>query len=135
MDPQPLGGLAFLAGLVVVAVMGPRLVARCWFSLLDAVRRLPRLPRRVEPAGRPIEEIAQDLHRLSRRFRCVPDGVSFARFEGRRLAYDEVLVEACAALGIAHLLQVLPPGVELDQERARVEEALDAAGLRLDGRG
>ena len=135
MDPQPIGGLAFLAGLVVVSVMGPRWVAHRWSLLVAAVRRLTRLPRRVRPSGRPIEQIAQDLRRLGMRFRYVPDGVSFARFEGRRLAYDEVLVEACAALGIAHLLEVLPPGVELDQERERVEAALDAAGLRLDGGG
>ena len=133
MDTEPIAGLAFLAALVVASVMGPRWVARCWFALVAAARRLPRVPRRVEPAGRPIELIARDVHRLGGRFRCAPVGVSFARFEGRRLAYDRVLVEACDALGIEHLLRVLPPGVELDSERQRVEDSLDRAGLRLDG--
>jgi hypothetical protein len=59
----------------------------------------------------------------------VPAGLSFARFEGVRLAYDQVLAEACRALGIEHLLGVLGPGVDLDLERERVEAALDRAGL------
>jgi hypothetical protein len=41
-------------------------------------------------------------------------------------------VEACAALGVDHLLQVLPPGQELDVERVRVEGLLWLAGLRID---
>ncbi|MEZ5193405.1 MAG: hypothetical protein R2734_13480 [Nocardioides sp.] len=35
------------------------------------------------------------------------------------------------ALGITHLLGVLPPSPELDRERARVERALECAGLEL----
>ena len=47
------------------------------------------------------------------------------------MAYDRVLVEACAALVVEHLLEVLPPGPELDVERQRVELVLAAAGLGL----
>jgi hypothetical protein len=43
-----------------------------------------------------------------------------------------VLVEACTALGVAHLLEVLPPGEELDRERSRVEGVLWLSGLRID---
>ena len=42
-----------------------------------------------------------------------------------------MLAEACTALGLTHLLLVLPPGAELDAERARVEWALEVAGLEL----
>jgi hypothetical protein len=83
------------------------------------------------PSGRPIELIAVDAHRLGRQFHCLPRGVSFARFEARRRAYDTVLTEACRSLEIEHLLGVLPAGPDLDVERERVETALGLAGLRL----
>ena len=89
--------------------------------------RVPDRPRR------PIELIARDAQRLGLGFRHVQQGgVSFAQFEGRRRAYDLVLAEACASLSVEHLLAVLPPGVELDAERRRVERVLEQAGLRLD---
>jgi hypothetical protein len=84
------------------------------------------------PSGRPIEAIARDAQRLGLAFRYAPPTLSFARFEGMRRAYDSVLAEACRALDVAHLLEVLPPGPELDRERQRVESLLDWAGLRLD---
>jgi hypothetical protein len=42
-----------------------------------------------------------------------------------------VLAEGCAQLGIEHLLDVLPPGEELDVERTRVEQRLELVGLDL----
>lgn len=87
-------------------------------------------PRR--PPNRPIETIAREARRLGRSYRYPPRGRSFARFEGTRWAYDKVLAEGCAALGIVHLLDVLPPGAELDAERERVVYLLDQAGMRLD---
>lgn len=69
--------------------------------------------------------------RLSSRFHGPAAGQRFAKTEALRRAYDEVLAEACTALGVTHLLSVLPPGAELDAERARVEWALDCAGLEL----
>ena len=96
----------------------------------DVVTRLrPAAPPVV---GRPIEEIARDAMRLGQSFRAVPRGLSFARFEGCRRAYDLVLSEACRALEIDHLLGVLSPGPELDAERERVEAKLWLAGLHLD---
>jgi hypothetical protein len=47
------------------------------------------------------------------------------------LAYDDVLVDACAALEIANTLTALPLGAERDAERLYVEHKLRAAGLRL----
>ena len=92
---------------------------------------LARLSRK-RAQNRPIETIAREARRLGRSYRYPPRGRSFARFEGTRLAYDKVLGEGCRALGIVHLLDVLPPGAELDAERERVEHLLDQAGLRLD---
>jgi hypothetical protein len=133
MDAQPVGGVALLAVVVTASVLGPERLGLLWRRLGRGVGRLRTLRATPEsPPGRPIELIARDAQRLGLGFRHVQDGVSFARFEGRRRAYDEVLAEACAALGVEHLLGVLPPGVELDGERQRVERVLERAGLRLD---
>jgi hypothetical protein len=94
----------------------------------DLVRRRAR----AQPVGRPLEVVAQDVRRLAARFHHPPPGMSFAKLEGARRAYDQVLAEACAALEVEHLLGVLPPGDELDLERVRVEGLLWAAGLRID---
>lgn len=83
------------------------------------------------PQSRPIEAIAADLHRLGNRFHGLDPGTSFAKTEAVRAAYDRALAECCAALGLAHLLGVLPAGPELDAERERVEEQLTDAGVRL----
>ncbi len=86
----------------------------------------------AQPLGRPLELIASDARRLGARLDNPPRGTSFAKLEGARRAYEHVLVEACTALGIEHLLQVLPPGEDLDVERSRVEALLWLAGLRID---
>lgn len=92
--------------------------ARCW--------------RRPEaPTTRPIEDIAVLARRLSRRFHEPPEGQRFVKAEGLRRAYDGVLAQACAQLNVVHLLAVLDPGPDLDHERARVEWALECAGLEL----
>lgn len=122
-----------LAAVVVASMMGRERLRSLWRSLARLAGRFGEMraapPR---PAGRSIEAIARDAQRLGPRFRYLQSGVSFARFEGRRLAYDKVLAEACQALGVEHLLGVLPPGLELDIERLRVEAVLERAGLRLD---
>jgi hypothetical protein len=98
-------------------------------------RRLrgPHLRRRpAEPTGRPLEVIASDARRLAPRALHPPRGTSRAKIVALCYAYDHVLAEACAALGIEHLLGVLEPGDELDAERLRVEGLLWLAGLRID---
>jgi hypothetical protein len=97
-----------------------------WLHGTRARRRLP------EPTGRPLEEIVSDARRLAPRAQHPPRGTSRAKVIALRYAYDHVLTEACAALGIDHLLGVLEPGEELDTERARVEALLWLAGLRID---
>ena len=84
-----------------------------------------------QPDGRPIEAIVADLHRLGRRFHTLDPHTSFAKVEAVRGAYDRTLAECCTALGITHLLAVLPAGPELDVERERVEDQLAGCGVRL----
>jgi hypothetical protein len=84
-----------------------------------------------EPEVRPIEAIAADLHRLGRRFHTLDPRTSFAKVEAVRGAYDRTLAECCTALGITHLLAVLPAGPELDVERERVEDQLAGCGVRF----
>ena len=84
-----------------------------------------------EPDVRPIEAIAADLHRLGRRFHTLEPHTAFAKVEAVRCAYDRALSECCTALGITHLLGVIPAGPELDVERERVEKQLAGCGVRL----
>jgi hypothetical protein len=129
--------LAVLFSFLAVGILGPVGLARLRARLARAADRVSVGVRRLHPAppapcGRPFELIAADAYRLGRRFRFLPAGVSFARFEARRQAYDAVLSEACQALDVQHLLGVLPAGPELDSERTRVESVLGLAGLRID---
>lgn len=84
-----------------------------------------------EPQSRSIEAIAVDLHRLGNHFHGLDPHASFAKTEAVRGAYDKTLAECCAALGLTHLLGVIPVGPELDAERERVEEQLIDSGVRL----
>lgn len=122
------------ATVVMVATVGALIHQRELRTFVAAAGRglLPLTPPQPEPLGRPIESIARDVRRLGQRFRRAPAGQSFARFEGLRRAYDAVLAEGCRAMGIPDLLSDLPPGIERDAERLRVEYLLAAAGWRLE---
>ena len=63
--------------------------------------------------------------------RDLPRGMSRARQRGMLMAYDDVLVATALALDVPQALDTLPPGLDRDLERVRVEGALEAAGLRL----
>jgi hypothetical protein len=104
-----------------------RLTAHPVRALRDRLRR-----RRPLPLGRPLEEIAADARRLAPRALHPPRGTSRAKVVALCYAYDHVLTEACAALGVEHLLGVLQPGDERDLERQRVQDLLWLAGLRID---
>jgi hypothetical protein len=106
-----------------------RSLARSARAARDSRRRPAEPP--VE-TRRPIEVIAADARRLGQRYRLTRNGVSYAKSEAVRNAYDRVLGEGCDALGVAHLLGVLQPGDELDAERVRVERVLNIWGLHLD---
>ncbi len=80
------------------------------------------------PSGPPIERLAADLRRL----RPLLDDPTRSRTqrEGARLAYEEVLVDACRALGIDHRLGA-GRGLAAEVEVLRVEAALADSGLRI----
>lgn len=135
-------------GELITAVLVFGTAAAAWTVALRGTERVwfPRTLRRVdrlllrwglrtplpEPECRPLEAIAADVRRLAVRYRCPPEGARFAKVEGCRRAYDNVLLEACSALGLTTLVGVLAPGAELDRERVRVEQALDDAGLSVE---
>ncbi len=72
-----------------------------------------------------------------RRLRAEPTHPGNATFMARRTgtwqAYDDLLAEACRALGIPDSLTEMPCGTERDTERLVVEHRLMEAGLRLGG--
>lgn len=108
----------------------------------DALRRAERrsapppaddMPPQPPRRRRSIERVAADLRRISGELR---DGrpLSPLRREAGVAAYDELLREACAMLGIAeHLGELTGEGHLMDREieRVRVEAELEAAGLFL----
>ena len=127
----PLGGLLVVAAVtstlvaVVGAVFAPRQVARL-------LRRLG--PRRTElpaPTRLPIERIARNARRVRGELAAVPSGTPMARRRGLTSAYDDLLVDACRALGVADTFSSLEPGLQRDCERLRVEQRLQDVGLRL----
>ncbi|TFV44169.1 hypothetical protein [Blastococcus sp. TF02A-35] len=115
--------LAAFAG--VVAYGGP-VVRRLtgWAARRRAVRH-------PVPAGRPVEAVAADLRRLGRQVELVPAGVPMARRRAVQAAYDDVLAEAAAILGVPTSLAGLADGRARDVERLRLLAALQAAGLRV----
>lgn len=104
-----------------------------------AARRRRRDARRAVPAGpvprRPLETVAADLRRLGRELARVPAGASQTRRLGLLAAYDDVLVEAAAALDVPHVLPDAFPGAARELERLRLVAALEDAGLVLTGPG
>jgi hypothetical protein len=127
--------LTLLGILVIVAVGGrfafsprrPSLSTLEWTAPAPQVRRHPALL-----PHRPIEQLVRDLRRLGPKLHQPPPGTSRVKVEAARYAYDRVLGEAAAAVGVEHLLAVIPPGEELDAERTRVENRLWLAGVRFE---
>jgi len=102
---------------------------RPWQRRLGAflVRMVSDRSAPVVPLHRPIEQVGADVRRLREAFGH--EGMRFAKWEGTRLAYDGALAEAADTLELTHFLAALPPGVDLDLERVRVERLLEDAGL------
>lgn len=127
-----------LAGLVVIALVTLICGATVGGVLYQAeiahgLRRLVSKfsPPTPPPEGPPIERIGRDVRRLRRELLAVAPDIPIARRIALQLAYDDALVDACAALGVANTLTALPLGAERDAERLYVEHKLDVAGLRL----
>ena len=119
--------LLLVARLIVLL---PRKLGHLWSPSLPALSLLRR-SHRPAPARRPLEVVAYDVRRLGERYHHPQPGTAFAKQEAIRRAYDEVLAEACDAVGVVHLLGVLTPGPELDLERSRVEDSPWLAGMRI----
>jgi hypothetical protein len=122
--------VALLARVVVAALVGEIDEWRGYRAAARIVRRVRARGRPdadVVPMHRPIEQVGADLRRLHAAFHR--GGMRFAKYEGCRQAYDRVLAEAADMMGTSHLLSLLPPGDELDRERARVERLLRDHGL------
>lgn len=121
-------------GAIVGGVVGSVALAGYVARLVFGSAQLPRLLRRHQeqpavPAGRPLEQVAADLRRLSAQLARVPAGAPMARRRGLQAAYDDVLVEAARLLEVPHSLDAVPPGRARDVERLRVQTALATAGL------
>jgi hypothetical protein len=130
-----LGGVLLL-GLITGGVVG---AVWCVFngSLLKswavALGRLVRLlpPAPPTPLGMPIERIASDLRRIRPQARAPIAGMPMARRRGIVAAYDDVLLDACRALGVATELDLIRDELERESERLRTEHELERAGVDL----
>lgn len=125
MASVPWGNVALFVGVALAPS------ALCW-----AVLNVPRLVRRLQrdpvaPQGLPIEQLAADLRRVHRVLALIRPGTPHARRAGVRQAYDALLAQACAAVGVPHRLDALPEGIDRDIERLRVEEALRQEGVAI----
>jgi hypothetical protein len=95
-------------------------------------RRTLRALRRMH--GVPLERLAADLRRLREVLRA-DEHRSAAQQLGNRLAYDQILVQACSMLEIEHELAEETSGMERDIERFRIEAELERAGVTVTDRG
>ena len=80
--------------------------------------------------GRPVEQLAADLRRL--RVAVATDQRRSATHQlANRVAYDQLLIQACQMLNVPHELGKNMAGPERDIERIRVEAELERAGIVL----
>ena len=94
----------------------------------DAVDAAPHL------RGRPVEQLAADLRRL--RVAVRTDQRRSATHQlANRVAYDQLLMQACQMLNVPHELGKNTAGPERDIERIRVEAELERAGIVLSPAG
>jgi hypothetical protein len=95
-----------------------------WFS-----ERRSRRREVLQPEGRPIERLSEDLRRLAAVL-CAPGPISSVRRQGVERAYDEVLIHACRALGL-HEEIADATGWDREIERLRAETELEQSGVVL----
>ncbi|GAA3659536.1 hypothetical protein C8D88_105465 [Lentzea atacamensis] len=121
-----------VAGNVVLFAIAAVAPSALFWAVVNLPRALRKLRRPALVAGNPpIECIAADLRRVRRVLSCFPPGTSAIKRIGARQAYDELLIQACAALDVEHRLRSLPEGVDRDIERLRLEECLRNLGLSV----
>ncbi len=128
---------AILVGVPLIANAVLDLLSGRWDEQLG--RRRPAEPADgPEPAphlrGRPIEQLAADLRRL--RMAVANDQQRSATHQlANRVAYDQLLMQACEMLNVPHRLGERTAGPERDIERIRVEAELERAGIVLSSAG
>ena len=84
--------------------------------------------------GRPVELLTADLRRL--RVAVATDQRRSATHQlANRVAYDQLLMQACQMLNVPHELGKNTAGPERDIERIRVEAELERAGIVLSSPG
>ncbi|MBA8793466.1 hypothetical protein FHX74_001071 [Friedmanniella endophytica] len=110
-----------------VAVNGPGYRVRDLLVHRHEVRALRR------QRGVPIERLAADLRRLRRLLGQEVERSAVQQF-GARMAYDQVLIQACGMLGVEQRLAEAPDGIDREVERIRVEGELENVGLVLEDR-
>jgi hypothetical protein len=121
---------AVLIGAPLIAGALHDLLAGRRDEYLDGRQRSATDPAAAPHAGgRPIEQVAADLRRL--RVAVATDQHRSATHQlANRVAYDQLLMQACAMLDVPHDLGKTA-GRERDIERLRVEAELERAGIVL----
>jgi len=84
--------------------------------------------------GIPVDQLAADLRRL-RRAVATDQQRSATHQLANRVAYDQLLMQACEMLAVPHDLDKTTAGPERDIERIRVEAELERAGIVLSAAG
>ena len=123
----PVAGLFQAIAWLLLLAAAPLVLLAALVGCHRVLPDLPRRRRRPEPTVRSLEAVSADVRRVSARFH--QDGMRHAQYEGRRQAYDRLLAEAATMLEVEHLLDVLPNGGHLDDERLRVERVLAGFGV------
>jgi hypothetical protein len=120
-----------LALLAPTVVLGAVFATPTWVAAAGEARRrrLRRLGKLVTPSGPPLERLAADLRRL--RIQRADPHRSWVQREGARLAYEDVIRQAAAALDITHDLDGTTNRLSREIELLRIEQALLDAGLVL----
>jgi hypothetical protein len=120
-----IGLLVVVACTVVLGlVVGGALHAGSLGRFAHRHRRRP-----LQPVGRPLERVVADLHRIRAEVVSPVPGASKVRRDATLAAYDDVLADACRALGVPDHLTAVPPGTEREAERLHTEWLLEQAGV------
>jgi hypothetical protein len=130
--------MAGTAGVPVLNMLLYGVVAMIPTAVCGAILWVPRLVNRIkrrrppaEPTGPPIEKLAADLRRVHRVLTHYEPGTPVVRRIGTLQAYDQLLVQACRAVGVSQRIDQLRAGIDLELERLRVEAELRDAGLAI----
>jgi hypothetical protein len=122
--------LLLVACLAPAAVLGVIFSGPRWFgAVAEAWRRRSKPASSLTPTGPPLEQLAADLRRLRPQYGDTRR--SWVQRQGARLAYEDVLRQAAAALDLPHDLTSARSGLARELELLRLEQALLDAGVAL----